>query len=336
MEYSKQGYGHHGPSVMMSSLACGFDTVKKSVRRYDDSKKETLFQLLSKHQQQSETREDQEASSATTVPTTPGSSSRASSKDMQMTDPISPQDVMEFPCFFHPSPALLPSANTTSNSQASRSVPKTQKMRTSLILALVDTKTSQFELLSLNDIQSPKATIGYVLDKVIRRSAANQSLATSEYWGICDYRGKLLDRSTHLADIARGKQLPNNQQRQRPQQGKQREADDDDDIEFHDAVMDLKGADSTEDDQSRNMCLGDQILIAISNQSTSLESTLFARNIISHRKIVNSVRKHFLEYVAVTMAAVLLVWSLSLSCLVLNIKFVCTQPGDFRFFFPPK
>ena len=280
MEYSKQGYGHHGPSVMMSSLACGFDTVKKSVRRYDDSKKETLFQLLSKHQQQSETREDQEASSATTVPTTPGSSSRASSKDMQMTDPISPQDVMEFPCFFHPSPALLPSANTTSNSQASRSVPKTQTMRTSLILALVDTKTSQFELLSLNDIQSPKATIGYVLDKVIRRSAANQSLATSEYWGICDYRGKLLDRSTHLVDIARGKQLPNNQQRQRPQQGKQREADDDDDIEFHDAVMDLKGADSTEDDQSRNMCLGDQILIAIS-RSFSFTGQLAIRLLLS-------------------------------------------------------
>ena len=179
-----------------------------------------------------------------------------STNSVEINKPSSPQQVMSFPDY----------DISFTTPQDNKSIPKT---KSSLILAVVDPKSSQFELLSLN-IQSPKATIPYVLRKVIRGSASNKYLAKLQYRGICTYQGKLLDRSTRIFDIGLSKQ---------------REEQKCEDIEhrYNDTLENLN------DSEIGSSRMNSKILVAIPAGCTAHQCSLFTRNILGHSNIVASV-----------------------------------------------
>ena len=175
---------------------------------------------------------------------------------VEINTPSSPNEVMRVPDY-----------DISFNSpQATQSIPKT---KSSLILAVVDPKSSQFELLSLN-IHSPKATITYVLRKVIRGGASNKHLSKLQYRGICTYNGEVLDRFTRLFDIGLTKQ---------------REEQKCDAVE-HRYDDTLENLNDFEIDSSR---MNSQILVAIPAGCTAHQCSLFTRNILGHSKIITSV-----------------------------------------------
>ena len=151
-----------------------------------------------------------------------------------------------------------------------------------LILVLVDPKTSKFELLQLN-IQKPKATIKYVLRKVIKKFSNDSHLATLQYDAVCDYDSNQLDTDTRLVDIPSC-------------HGSSHLIMGDKDVEHCDDDPAVLSGKKRKVEQSSPAVLASanrtEILIALPSGSVQLDCLILARTILSHQNIVDSVSQY--------------------------------------------
>ena len=180
---------------------------------------------------------------------------------------------------YHPS--YLPSvySDDTLSEPSSSNVEE----RPALILALVDPPTRRFELLQLN-IQGDKAKIDHLINGVIRQSAVDQDLAELNYEAICDYHAKIIDKSTRLIDLpchsrkdgtAAGPTPPMMFTAATPYGDVHNGEVKEEEPLYDDIVIAAQQS---------------EVLVAIPFGSSPIDCTLLARNVISHRRVINSVR----------------------------------------------
>ena len=143
-----------------------------------------------------------------------------------------------------------------------------------LILALVDPPTRRFELLQLN-IQGDKARIEHLITSVIRSSAVDVDLGNLEYECICDYHAKPINEATRLIDLPSYHKSKGVGQSQ-PLTG---------------AMMMFAAADDENQSVDDVIIAAQQseVLVAVPVGESPIDCTLLARNIISHRRVIDSV-----------------------------------------------
>ena len=155
-----------------------------------------------------------------------------------------------------------------------------------LILVLVDPQTAKFELLQLN-IQKPKATIKYVLRKVIKKFSNDSHLASLTYDAVCDYDSNLLDTDTRLVD------LPSCHGSSHQIMGSNNDSTGNLDVDRRDDDPAVLSGKKRKVENSPPAALAStnrtEILIALPSGSLQLDCLILARTVLSHQNIVDSV-----------------------------------------------